>query len=52
VEVYAVGPAESLDTLCTDLEQGPRPARVSGVREEQAPLDPRFADQFSIEHDE
>ena len=52
VEVYAVGPADSLDALRTDLERGPRSARVSGVREEQAPVDPRFADDFSIEYDE
>jgi acylphosphatase len=52
VEVYAAGPADSLDALRTELERGPRPARVTGVREEQTAVDPRFADQFSIEHDE
>lgn len=52
VEVYAVGPADSLDALQAALERGPQSAQVSGVREEQVPVDPRFADEFSIEHDE
>ncbi len=52
VEVYAVGPAHSLDVLRADLERGPRSSRVSGVREEQAGIDSRFADAFSIEYDE
>ncbi len=52
VEVYAVGPADSLDALQTALEQGPQSSRVSGVREEQVPIDPRFANEFSIEYDE
>lgn len=52
VEVYAVAPADSLDALRTHLERGPHSARVAAVQEEQAPVDPRFADEFSIEYDE
>ncbi len=52
VEVYAVGPTGSLDAFRTNLERGPQSAQVSGVREEEAPMDPRFADDFSIEYDE
>ena len=52
VEVYAVGPTDSLDALRADLERGPGSARVSGVREEQAAVDPRFTNDFSIEYDE
>jgi acylphosphatase len=52
VEVYAVGQAASLDLLRTNLERGPASARVSGVQEEEAPVDPRFAQEFSIEYDE
>ena len=52
VEVYAVGPTDSLDALRTNLELGPGSARVSCVREEHARIDPRFALEFSIEYDE
>jgi len=52
VEVYGVGPAASLELLRTNLERGPASARVSGVQEEEAPVDPRFAQEFSIEYDE
>lgn len=49
VEVYAVGPAETLASLRRELERGPRSAAISGVTEEEAELDPKFARQFSIE---
>jgi acylphosphatase len=52
VEVYAMGPAESLDAFRTNLERGPGTAFVSAVLEEQATADPRFAGEFSIEYDE
>jgi acylphosphatase len=52
VEVYAIGFPESLDILRSELHRGPGSARVSGVTEEAAPLDSRFADQFSIEYDD
>jgi acylphosphatase len=49
VEVYAIGPAESLATLRIELNQGPYGASVSTVAEEDAPIDPRYATGFSIE---
>ena len=52
VEVYAVGPTDSLDALRTNLERGPGSAQVSGVREEHAPVDPHFTLAFSIEYNE
>ena len=51
VEVYAVGEAASLDALRTELERGPRAARVANVSEQDAPIDRGFAGQFSIEYD-
>jgi acylphosphatase len=52
VEVYAIGPAGGLDALRADLERGPHSSSVSGVHEEQAALDPRHADGFSIEYED
>jgi acylphosphatase len=49
VEVYAIGPAESLAAFRVELNRGPRGASVSNISEEDAPLDPRFAAGFSIE---
>jgi acylphosphatase len=49
VEVYAIGPAESLVALRIALNQGPYGASVSSVSEEDAPVDPRYATEFSIE---
>ena len=51
VEVYAIGPAKSLETLREELERGPRAAHVSSVSEGKADLDPRYAHTFSIEYD-
>lgn len=51
VEVYAIGPAEALAELRGELERGPRGAVVSGLTEEEAALEPEFADGFSIERD-
>jgi acylphosphatase len=51
VEVYAIGPKESLEALRQELERGPRAARVSGVSEEKADVDPKYAHNFSIEYD-
>jgi len=49
VEVYAIGPAESLVALRAALSRGPDGALVSSVTEEIAPVDQRFAGSFSIE---
>lgn len=51
VEVYAIGPAVRLETLRSELEQGPRSASVAEVMEEEAEIDRRYARGFSIEHD-
>ena len=55
VEVYAVGSAELLERLKAELHRGPSGAHVSsvveGVMEDDAAIEQRFADAFSIEHD-
>ena len=51
VEVYAVAPPPALAALRAELERGPQHASVSGVAEEDAPVDSRFTGEFSIEHD-
>jgi len=51
VEAYAIGDADALATLRTSLERGPRGSAVSGVVEEPAEIDARFANAFSIEYD-
>jgi acylphosphatase len=52
VEVYAAGSAVELAALRIELKRGPRSAIVSSVTEEEASLDPQFAQTFSIEHEE
>jgi acylphosphatase len=51
VEVYVVGASDLLEALRSELRRGPRTAQVSGVVEERAPIDPRFAQEFSIEYE-
>ncbi len=51
VEVYAIGPSDSLADLHSELERGPRGAFVSLVVEEQALFQSRFSQSFSIEYD-
>ena len=51
VEVYAIGPANSLASLRQRLERGPTGAWVEKVAEEDAPIEPRFEQSFSIEYD-
>jgi len=51
VEVYAIGPADSLASLRRRLENGPVGASVEKVVEEDAPIDPQFQQDFSIEYD-
>jgi acylphosphatase len=51
VEVYAVGDDGSLAVLRRELERGPRGAVVSRVDEEEAPLESRYSESFSIEYD-
>lgn len=49
VEVYAVGPASVLEQFRSELQRGPEGARVTGVVEEPAEIEARFAKIFSIE---
>jgi acylphosphatase len=51
VEVYAIGPVESLAVLLRDLERGPSGASVTSVAEEGATIESKFANKFSIEYD-
>ncbi len=51
LEVYAIGQAEQLCALRAELERGPRTASISGVAEEEAEVVPRYAGEFSIEHE-
>lgn len=51
VEVYAVGTSAALASLRNELERGPHAATVSGVIEETAAFERRFATEFSIEYD-
>lgn len=51
VEAYAIGPTASLAALRQTLERGPNGASVTGVAEEDAAIEPKFADRFSIEYD-
>lgn len=50
VEAYAIGSAKALKDFRRELERGPAGAVVDGVREEEADVDPQFADRFTIEH--
>ena len=50
VEIYAMGSLESLAALRDELSRGPLGATVSGIIQENAEIDPRFATSFSIEH--
>jgi len=49
VEVFAVGPADVLAALKSELERGPRGAFVSGIAEETAAFDSRYAAGFVVE---
>jgi acylphosphatase len=51
VEVYAVGTGASLASLRIELRRGPGAAEVSGVVEEDAEIEARFAKSFTIEYD-
>ena len=52
VEVYAIGAQEQIAQLAQELARGPRAASVSGVTQEKVALLPRYARDFSIEHDD
>jgi acylphosphatase len=50
VEVYAIGTPEKLSALRKELQRGPRSAVVSDVTEEDAPIEPEFERDFSIDY--
>ena len=51
VEVYAIGTPDSLAALRAALERGPQSASVSRVVEQEAEMDARHAQGFTIEYD-
>lgn len=51
VEVYVIGEIEIFAKLRRQLERGPRAANVSDVAEEDAQLDERYANEFTIEYE-
>ena len=51
VEVYGIGPAEALESFRVSLARGPHSADVEGVDAKDWPIEKRYADSFSIEHD-
>ena len=49
VEVYAMGASAALQKFATQLEHGPRMARVDSMNEEPAELDEKYAGKFTTE---
>ena len=52
VEVYVIAPPAALKSLRSELKRGPQSAVVDDVSEEAAAIEPEFADEFSIEHED
>ena len=50
VEVYVIGEEEQLVTLKKELQRGPRAASVVEVAEEEAEVEEKYAQDFTIEH--
>lgn len=50
VEVYAVGSMAQLLALKHELERGPRAASVAEVMEEEAAVEEKYAEDFTVEH--
>lgn len=51
VQVYAAGSPESLGVFRRELERGPQGSSVSDIVEQEAAIEPHFADDFSIQYD-
>jgi acylphosphatase len=51
VEAYAIGTPAQLAKFRAALEHGPRFASVGEVKEEAAPIDPRYAHEFVTTHE-
>jgi acylphosphatase len=52
VEVYAIAPPAALKAFRSELRRGPQGAIVDDVSEDEAEIDPQFADRFSIAYDD
>jgi acylphosphatase len=52
VEVYAIALPAVLTSFRSELKRGPQGAIVENVSEDEAEIDPQFADKFSIEYDD
>jgi acylphosphatase len=51
VEVYAIGTLPQLAALREELKRGPWAAEVSDLMEEEAGIEEKYSQDFSIEHD-
>ena len=51
VEAYAIGSAKALKDFRRELGRGPAGASVDDVIEEQAGVDARFENDFTIQHE-
>lgn len=51
VEAYAIGSAKALKDFRRELGRGPAGASVDDVSEEQAGVDARFENDFTIQHE-
>jgi acylphosphatase len=51
VEAYAIGDEGSLERFRAELRRGPVGASVTRVSEEEAAVDPRLGESFSIDYD-
>jgi acylphosphatase len=51
VEVYAIGGADQLNSLRSELRRGPKTAVVDQVDENDAELLPEYSKRFTIERD-
>lgn len=52
VEVYAIAAPAVMKSFRSQLKRGPQGASVNEVAEDAAEIEPKFANQFSIEYDD
>lgn len=50
MEVYVIGEQDQLAALKKELERGPRAASVAEVAEEEAEVEEKYTQGFTIEH--
>lgn len=51
VEAYAIGSVSQLSALRAELQRGPQGASVTEVLDQDAEVEDKYANAFSIEHD-